>query len=381
MAMTRRKFVVGGIAGLGVLGAAAYLKLRSAPVVLGFEPDPAMLVRAKELIAKYPSFDLHAHPGLTFAKDASGLSTMMKMYSLTAGFEDKAVADMQAGGMNAVTFCTVADFQLLNLEEGKGLVASREFEPGEAWASYRIQMDNLLALGKRGLVKPVFNTSDILQARTAGKTAALFGSEGGDFLGGSVERLRESYADGLRVINPMHYHHNELGDIMTAVPKHHGLTPAGKAIIKEMNALGMVIDGAHSSLDSLAQILDISDKPIFCSHTHILSEGQVMPRFISKELALRIAEADGVIGAWPAGLGISTMDGLITRILELVDVVGIDHVGLGTDMDANYKPVWDNYADFPLVVMRMLQRGLKEDEVAKIIGGNGLRVLTAVTGQ
>lgn len=106
-----------------------------------------------------------------------------------------------------------------------------------------------------------------------------------------------------------------------------------------------------------------------------------MPRFISKELALRIAEGGGVIGAWPAGLGISTMDGLITRILELVDIVGVDHVGLGTDMDANYKPVWDDYADFPLVVMRMLQRGLNESEVAKIFGGNGLRVLTAVTGQ
>ena len=381
MGMTRRKFVIGGVAGLGILGVAAYLKLRPVPVVLGFESDPDMLAKAKALIVKHQSFDLHAHPGLSFARDASGLSPMMKMYSLKAGFEDKAVADMQAGGMNAVTFCTVADFQLLDLVKGKGLISTREFEPGEAWASYRTQMDNLLELGKSGLVQPVFNTRDILQARADGKTAALFGSEGGDFLGGSVERLREAYADGLRVINPMHYHHNELGDIMTAEPKEHGLTPAGKAIIKEMNALGMVIDGAHSSLDSLAQILDISDKPIFCSHTHILSEGQVMPRFISKELALRIAEADGVIGAWPAGLGISTMDGLITRILELVDIVGVDHVGLGTDMDANYKPVWDDYADFPLVVMRMLQRGLNEDEVAKIIGGNGLRVLTAVTGQ
>lgn len=132
MGMTRGKFVVGGVATLGVLGTGAYLKLRPAPIVLGFEPDPDMLTKAKALIARYPSFDLHAHPGLSFARNASNLSTMMKLYSLTAGFEDKAVADMQAGGMNAVTLCTVVDFQLLELVKGKGLVSAREFEPSQS---------------------------------------------------------------------------------------------------------------------------------------------------------------------------------------------------------------------------------------------------------
>ena len=381
MGISRRKILLGGGAVLGAAGLGLYMKMKPKPIVLGFEPNPDALAKAKALIAKVPSFDLHSHPGRSFVAGAKNLKGVMKLYAAKGSFEDKAVADMQSGGMGAVTFCTVADFQIISLVKGKGLVPTREFNDGEAWASYQQQMSNMKALGERGLVQPVFNSADILQARADGKTAALFGSEGGDFLGGSVEKLRESYADGLRVINPMHYHHNELGDMMTAEPKHGGLTDAGKSIIKEMNKLGMVIDGAHSSLDSLSGILDITDRPIICSHTHILKKDQVMPRFISKELALRIAETGGVIGAWPAGIGISTMDGMITRILELVDIVGIDHVGIGTDMDANYKPVWDNYADFPIVVSRLLERGLSEDEIAKIIGGNGLRVLAQVTGK
>lgn len=380
MGISRRRVILGGAGVLAAAGLGLYFKMKPKPVVLGFDPDLDTLQKAKALIAKVPSFDLHAHPGRTFVSGAKGLKGVMKLYAAKGSFEDKSVASMKAGGMGAVTFCTVADFQILSLVKGKGLLPIREFEPGEVWASYQTQMGNMKALGARGLVQPVFNSADIIKARGEGKIAALFGSEGGDFLGGSIERLNECYQDGIRVISPMHYHHNEIGDMMTSEPQHGGLTSTGKSIIKRMNALGMVIDGAHSSLDSLSQILDISEHPIICSHTHILKVGQVMPRFISKDLALRIAEAGGIIGAWPAGIGIATMDGMITRILELVDIVGVDHVGLGTDMDANYKPVWDNYADFPLVVMRMMQRGLSDSDIAKIIGGNGLRVLEQVTG-
>ncbi len=381
MGISRRKVLVSSAGLLGAAGLGLYFTLKPKPVVLGFTPDPDTLKKAKALIATVPSFDLHAHPGRTFVKNAKNLKGVIKLYAARGSFEDKAVSTMKAGGMNAVTFCTVSDFQILSLVKGEGLVALREFEGGEAWASYQTQIRNVKALAKRGLVKPVFNSADILQAKSDGNIGALYGCEGGDFLGGSTERLRECYRDGVRVINPMHYHHNEIGDMMTATPRHNGLTRSGKSIIKNMNALGMVIDGAHASYSSLSQILDISDHPILCSHTHILKDGQTMPRFIPKDIALRIADAGGIIGAWPAGLGISTLDGYITRILELVDIVGVDHVGIGTDMDANYKPVWDDYADFPLVIMRLMQRGLKSDEIAKIIGGNGLRILKTITGR
>lgn len=378
MTLSRRKFIAGAavLAGACALGVYA---ARKPSVTYGFTPDPDLLKKAKQLIAANPSFDLHAHPGRSFVKDAENLTGLLKLYALRGTFEDQTVANMKAGSMSAAAFMAVPDFQLLGLE-GDGLQAVREFKPGEAWKSYKTQIKTLKQLIDRGLVRQVYTTGDILAAHKNKEIAALLGAEGGDFLEGSLERLSEAYTDGLRIINPMHYHTNEIGDIMTGSPHHKGLSIAGKAIIKEMNKLGIIIDTAHASIRSVSQILDLSEQPVVCSHTHIQQEGgPEAPRFIPKDIALRIADGGGVIGAWPAGIGISTMDEFVTRVFELVDIVGIDHVGIGTDMDANYKPVWDTYRDFPLVVMRMLQRGLSTSEVSKIIGGNGLRVLSKVT--
>ena len=86
----------------------------------------------------------------------------------------------------------------------------------------------------------------------------------------------------------------------------------------------------------------------------------------------------GVLGAWPTGIGITDLHGFVDRTFELVDHVGIDHVCLGTDMDANYKPKFDTYANLPIYVAGLLQRGMHEAEVAKLIGGNFLRVFAAV---
>ncbi len=87
-----------------------------------------------------------------------------------------------------------------------------------------------------------------------------------------------------------------------------------------------------------------------------------------------IAAKGGLVGAWPAGIGIDSLSGFVDRTLELVKAVGIDHVCLGTDMDANYKPVFDNYRKLPLFVGGLAKQGLSEGDIAKIIGGNFIRV-------
>ena len=84
-----------------------------------------------------------------------------------------------------------------------------------------------------------------------------------------------------------------------------------------------------------------------------------------------------MIGAWPAGIGINTLQGYIGRIAELVKDVGIDSVAIGTDMDANYQPVFDNYRQMPLIVGALLKSGISENDLAKIIGGNFLRLFAA----
>jgi membrane dipeptidase len=85
----------------------------------------------------------------------------------------------------------------------------------------------------------------------------------------------------------------------------------------------------------------------------------------------------GLIGAWPSGFN-KSLDEFVDNTMRLIDVVGIDHVGLGTDMDANFKPVMDNYSLLSNWLEGLRTKGLSEEEVFKVGGGNAQRLLKAV---
>ncbi len=380
--MTKRNFLIGGaVAVVGGIGAAAYRLKHPALVPLGYDFTADELTTARSLLEKYPSIDAHAHPGRTFVSGAENVSGMSRAAVILGSFESRSIGDMQAGGLTAAAFAAVADFQAIGFV-GEGLAAVREFEPGEAWASYQRQIANLQQLVDSGLVYPVRSVRDFAAARKAGKPGALFTVEGGDFLEGRADRVAQSYADGVRSVTLMHYRTNELGDIITGTPVHNGITPAGIAVVKAMNTAGMLIDVAHASEATAFGIIKASSRPVMASHVHIhpaKAGGIDHPRFVSRDLALAVAETGGgLLGAWPAGIGITDLRGFVTRTFELVDAVGIDHVCMGTDMDANYKPVFDTYARLPHYVAGLLRGGMGEGDIAKLIGGNFLRIMTAV---
>ncbi len=375
--VTRRRVLTGLGAAVVAVGGATWWIARPQPAPIGFTVSAQQLAAARDLLARYPSVDAHAHPGRSFVDGAQNLSGLVWVYAKLGSFEEQTIADMQSGGLSAAAFAAVSDFQALGLE-GEGLSAVRPFEPGEAWASYRRQMTRLQSLATRGLVLPVKSVADITSARAAGKVGAWLTVEGGDFLEGMPERVALAFADGVRSITLMHYRRNELGDIITGVRAHGRLTDQGRAVVREMNRLGMLVDVAHASEATAQDAIEASNRPVMASHVHV--HGMVRhPRFISADLARTIArKGGGVVGAWPAGIGITDLKGYVDRTLELVEVVGIDHVCLGTDMDANYKPVFDSYANLPYFVAGLAQRGLAEADIAKLIGGNFIRVLTAV---
>ncbi|MCZ4315257.1 membrane dipeptidase [Comamonadaceae bacterium G21597-S1] len=372
----RRVFSGLGVAAAAV-GAGVYWAVRPTPAPIGFPIAPDELAAARQLLARHPAVDAHAHPGRSFVDGAQNLSGLVWIYARLGSFEDDTVADMRAGGLAAAAFAAVADFQALGLQ-GEGLAAVRAFEPGEAWASYRRQIDRLKGLASRGLVFPVKTVADVAAARAAGKVGALLTVEGGDFLEGRVDRVALAHADGVRSITLMHYRNNELGDIITGEPVHQGLTAAGRAVVREMNRLGMLVDVAHASEATALGALDASSQPVIASHVHVHGK-TAHPRFISPDLMRAVvSKGGGLVGAWPAGIAIVDLRGFVERALELVELAGIDHVCLGTDMDANYKPVFDTYAHLPHFVAGLAQRGLAEGDIAKLIGGNYLRLLAAV---
>jgi membrane dipeptidase len=376
--LTRRALIGGGVAaGAAVAYGAYWLHKRPAPAPLGFEISEEERADALALLDKYPAIDSHAHPGRTFARDASGLAPLLKVYKAQSGFERRTISDMRQGHLAAACFAAVSDFNVLNLAKGKGLEAQRPFNEGEAWESYKLQIGNLKRLAGKELVTEVLAPDMMEAARASGRPAAIWTVEGGDFLEGSVERVNEAYQDGVRSITLVHYRTNDLADAMTNDPVHGSLTSEGDAIVREMNRLGMVIDLSHMAEAGAFRALEVSTRPVMFTHTHISSAHSYHPRFISLELARAASDAGGIIGAWPAGIEIGDLAGFADRIFRLVDMVGIEHVCLGSDMDANYKPVFDDYRRLPDLVALLRRRGMSEPELAAFLGGNFLRVWEA----
>ncbi|WP_304168401.1 dipeptidase [Phenylobacterium aquaticum] len=344
---------------------------------LGFTPDEPFLAQARRLLAKVPAIDLHAHPGRTFGRGAVGLSAAAASIIAGGPFEDRAIADMRAGGISGASFAAVADLQILDAR-GTALAATREFAPGEARATYGRQIANLKTYVVAAGAQLVRQPSDFTTFKRRGEIGALLAVEGADFLAGDLSGLRAAFDDSVRSITLVHYHSNELGETQTAPGPSQGLTGFGRDVVTEMGRLGMIVDVAHAAEPVVRGVLAATDRPVMCSHTFILGHGTNNARFISEALAREIAAHGGVIGVWPAGIGATTLNDYVDRIFQLADVVGPDHVALGTDMDANYRPVMTSYRQLPLVVSELLRRGYGEGHVRAFLGGNFLRVFKTV---
>ena len=348
------------------------------PAKVGFELTGDTLAQANELLREHPAIDTHAHPGRTFGEGAENLSSTVEMFCAGGSFEPQAIDDMRAGGISGAVFNGVGDFQLLELGE-TGLSAPREFMEGEGWASYHRQIANLQALESRGLAKIALTPDDLIAQHVAGDLSAVLAMEGADFLEDDTAPLQMLWDDGVRMMTLMHYHDNALGDIMTEDGTR-GLTGFGRDCVGVMNELGMIIDLTHASHQASFDVVATSNRPVMLSHVHVSQPGVDHPRFVPAELALAVAKGGGLIGAWPAGIGIDDLAGFVDRIVELIDLLGEDHVALGTDMDANYMPVLETYRKVPLMVGALLDRGQSPERITKFMGGNFLRVMAAVQG-
>jgi membrane dipeptidase len=383
--LTRRKTLAhlaaaAGAVALGIRSSGA--QGVSAPVGDGAQlTDLGMKLSAQQRAAgvaflkRHTSVDIHCHPGRFFLEHVIDPTPTTRAFG--EHFETAAIADLHAGNVSAALFSAVADMRLLEMTPAQGLHAGRDFQPGEAYADYSRQLAELKTLAASpGLAKGL-NPADIAAAHAHQKTAVVFAVEGGDFIEDNLDRVQEAFRDGVRAITRVHYHVNQIGDIQTEAPVHKGLTALGKSIVAEMNKTGILIDLAHATFDLTKDVLGISSKPVMVSHTNLMTPTTGHPRLISVEHAKLVAAAGGIIGSWPSGVGQTTFADYVDSILRLIDAVQIDHVAIGTDMDANFKPVLRSYRDWSLIPAALLARGLREGDVAKVTGANFLRVFKA----
>ena len=323
-----------------------------------------------------PWVDVHAHPGRCFLR---GIPDEDPVRAALGGDDsERAVADLVAGGVALASFSTVADLRVLSVGPD-GITTGREFESGEAWSDHQRQLAALLDLAGQGSVRLVRTPSEIKTFAPGDVPGMLITCEGGDFLEGDVSRVEEVWSEGVRSITIVHYRVNELGDIQTEPPRHGGLTSFGAEVVDEMNRLGMIIDLAHATWDVTRGVLDRSSHPVMISHSHLARDENSHPRLLSQEHALAVARSGGLIGAWPAGVVFKSFEDYLEEILRMIDLLGVEHVSIGTDMDANYLPVMTTYREMPSLAGGLRDRGLSEAETALVMGGNFIRLFEAVT--
>jgi membrane dipeptidase len=143
-----------------------------------------------------------------------------------------------------------------------------------------------------------------------------------------------------------------------------------------MNRIGLLADLAHASFETTADAAEITTQPILSTHSLVRAWDGSTPGFgMTTEHANIIAATGGVIGTFGGVRG--GMSGFVEHTLRLIETVGVDHVGIGTDMDGtgNLPAAFDRYPLLPEATARLLDSGLDEDEVGKVIGGNVARVL------
>ncbi len=354
-AFPRRRLVAGGA--LLCLAATAPLRARA-------QGTPGV-DEGRAAVADSVTVDMHSHAG--------GLA------GLRGVREDRpfrpVAAPMRDGGMAAACLAIVSDAPTHRLDPDRRIRPFRDPEPGELFA-YGVRCFERLhrMVGEQSL-RVVRTASDLRAARSADPSVVV-SAEGADFLEGDIGRVDEAHARWqLRHLQLTHYRPNELGDIQTEAPVHNGLTDFGAEVIRRCNALGIVVDVAHGTLDLVKRAAATTTRPLILSHTSLSLHPTARSRLITPEHARVVASTGGVIGVWPPASRFPTMEQLALGILAVADVVGVDHVGLGSDMlGLTGTAIYASYEDTPALSAALLGRGFSAADVRKILGGNYLRV-------
>ena len=272
-----------------------------------------------------------------------------------------------------------------------------------------------------------YSAADVRRIHKAHKIASLIGIEGGHQINNSLAVLRQMYDAGARYMTLTHTRNTDWADSATDMPAHHGLTPFGMEVVREMNRLGMLVDLSHVSPDTMRAALNVSEAPVIFSH----SSARALvdhPRDVPDDVLRTVAANGGVVMAtfapgyvsearnrWDAdeaaeetrfnsppyvGLYIGQPERAkaalaswkeqhprpvttLTQVADHIDhirqVAGIDHVGLGSDFDGiEDAPVGLEGVDrYQALLAELMRRGWTDTDIAKVAGENLLRVMAA----
>ena len=246
------------------------------------------------------------------------------------------------------------------------------------WHAEKLHDVEKRADGRLRVVKTPTDLASLLADRAAGKrvTGALLSTEGGQNLEGNLANVKRLHDAGFRMLGLAHFFDTELAGSM-AGEKKGGLTALGAKVVREAEKRGMIIDVAHSSPAAFADVLKIATRPVVVSHGGVKGTCDT-PRNLSDDQLRALAANGGVVGIgyWDAAICQPTPEATAKAILHAVKVAGIDHVGLGSDYDGATTVGFDT-AHLDVVTQALMQAGMNEADIAKVMGGNTARLLAA----
>ncbi|GAB3467151.1 dipeptidase [Massilia terrae] len=257
-------------------------------------------------------------------------------------------------------------------------------------------------------------SADVRRIAAKGKVASLLGMEGGHVLENSLGALRAYYDLGARYMTLTHNVTLDWADAALDEPRHHGLTPFGKEVVREMNRLGMLVDVSHVSPDVMRNVLDVSAAPVIFSHSSALALTD-HPRNVPDDVLKRMKDNGGVVmvtfvpqfvnqatRAWNVELnrqskGVAaeadlkrieaayikehgpapkaTLKDVADHIDYVVKLAGHDHVGLAADFAGGSSPVGlEDVSKYPDLFAELIRRGWSDADLKKLAGENVLRV-------
>ncbi len=292
--------------------------------------------------------------------------------------------ELKRSGLTAVCASFVLDFTPIH-------------QPGDARENYLRWLSVIDAELEKGHIRRALNLKDLQSAHSHKRPTIIQTVEGAHFIEGNLDRVEEVYKRGLRHLQLLHERDDlvsPLGDVNTQPAHLGGLTAFGAEVVRECNRLGIVVDLAHASHETVLGALKVTTQPVIISHTSLDSRTggnprmaeMMKPRLISKEHAQVVADAGGIVGVW-THLADSLQE-FVESIKAMVDAIGSDHVGMGTDTDllssrvgSGTNRAWSGLTGgfFNAVVGEMLRQGFTPDDIGKVGGGNYCRVFGKVT--
>ena len=219
--------------------------------------------------------------------------------------------------------------------------------------------------------------------KETGRKSIMLGIENGIALEGDLKNLKHFADRGIVYMTLCHNGDNDICDSAKGSNTHNGVSDFGKKVIRKMNKLGIMVDLSHASEKSFYDALEISKLPIVCSHSSCRALCD-HPRNLTDDQMRALAKKGGVMqitlySGFLRSDGEATMEDAIAHLEHAIEVMGIDHVGIGTDFDGDGGiRGLANSSELLNLTRQLMSRGYSDDDIHKIWGGNFLHLMTKI---